>query len=347
MAMGWLARMTSSLALAAAFVAVDGAAPALAASCSSLKSQLASASSRRANPARAATYQRAAGRQRSELATTRRMAARAGCARRDTPQCGTLNSTIQAMEKRIAELDRQASRAKGSSGASAASLRRQIARQGCDAPRRSAANARKTAPKPKSTASVRPARTSAPTRRVSVATPGTPGAPRGGEWRTVCVRTCDGYFFPVSNAVAPQAFPTDVKRCAAMCPRAETKLFVHGRNGDAQSMFDRTGKRYHAMPYAFGHTKPDYRPSAACTCGRPLAPRAKADLRGSAERAAPAPRGIAPPAGDAETRRNASVGFGWTKAREIVATGSIERPERTVRVVGPTFLPDPAAAAAR
>lgn len=338
MATRWLTRLTASMALAASFgaVDVDGA---LAASCSSLKSQLASASR---GSGQSATYRRAAKRQRAELATTRGLAARAGCTRRTNAQCRTLESTIAAMERRVADLDR---RAKGDP--SAASLKRRIARKGCDAPKRGAAKA-KPAPKVSREATVVAAK---PARQASVARPTAPGAPRGGAWRTVCVRTCDGYFFPVSNAVAPQSFPTDVKRCAAMCPRAETRLFVHGRNGGADTMIDRTGKRYEAMDYAFGHTKPDYKPNAGCTCGRPLAPRARAALRGSAERtvgsSASSPAGMAPPAGDAETRRNASVDFGWSKAREIVATGTAERPTRAIRVVGPTFLPDPEAAAAR
>ena len=345
MAKGWMRGFAASLALAAALATLEGTDAAHAASCSSLKSQLTSAS--RADPGKAARYERAAGRQRSELATTRRLAARAGCTRRATDQCRTLASTIAAMERRIADLDRQAVSARGGGSRSAASLKRQIARQGCNAPARSVARKRPAAPARAATAT--PARTAPRTapRRASVATPGVPAAPRGGDWRTVCVRTCDGYFFPVSNAVSPQSFPTDVKRCAAMCPRAETRLYVHGTSGDAQTMFDRNGKRYRDQPFAFHHTRPDYRPSAACTGGRPLAPRTKAVLRGSAERAAPAPLGMAPPAGDAETRRNASVDFGWSKAREIVATGTAKRPERAIRVVGPVFLPDPEAAAAR
>ena len=340
MARGWIGRIALPLALAAGFVGAGDAGTALAASCSSLKSQLASA--RRADPAKAARYGSAARRQRSELATTKRMSARAGCGRSSSAQCRTLASTITAMEKRIAELDRQASRARGGRS-SVSTLQRQIARQGCDAPRSASAKPKR----PTGTASVAARTTRSPARRASVSTPRAPGAPRGGNWRTVCVRTCDGYYFPVSNAVAPQSFPTDVKRCAAMCPRAETRLFVHDRAGGAETMHDRNGKRYSAMPYAFGHTKPDYRPSSACTCGRPLAPRAKATLRGSAERPVPPPLGMAPPAGDAETRRNASVDFGWSKAREIVATGTAKRPERAVRVVGPVFLPDQEAAATR
>lgn len=333
MATRWLTRLTAAMTLAVSFgvADVDGA---LAASCSSLKSQLASASR---GSGKAAAYKRAAKRQRAELATTRGLAARAGCTRRATAQCKTLETTIAAMERRVADLDRKA---KG--GPSAASLKRRIARKGCDAPKRSAA--KKPATKVSRRAAVAGAK---PVRQASISRPAAPGAPRSGAWRTVCVRTCDGYFFPVSNSVSPQSFPTDVRRCASMCPRAETRLFVHGRNGGAETMFDRTGKRYEAMDYAFGHTKPGYKPNAGCTCGRPLAPRAKAVLRGSAERAVPSPTGMAPPAGDAETRRNASVDFGWSKAREIVATGTAERPARAIRVVGPTFLPDPAAAEAR
>ena len=339
MASEWMKRAAASAAIAAILSALPGAA--YAASCASLRSQIAAASSSRPDAARAARFEQAARRQRSELAATKRMAARARCTGRSTAECSTLNSTIYAMDVRIAELDAQAKRARGNR--SVATLKRQLDRQGCNAAKsRSPRKATKPISRPASKAKT------AQTRRTSISTPSAPAAPIGGNYRTVCVRTCDGYFFPVSNAVAPQSFPTDVKRCAAMCPRAETKLFVHGLSGDAQTMFDRNGKRYSAQSYAFRHTRPDYRPSPSCTCGRPLAPRPVAELRGStARQPVPAPLDMGPPALDAETRRNASVDFGWGKASDIIAARTTERPERAVRVVGPVFLPDPEAATTR
>ena len=55
--------------------------------------------------------------------------------------------------------------------------------------------------------------------------PGPPGAdlgPQSGTYRTVCVRTCDGFYFPISFATVPARFPDDEKTCKSLCPAAES-----------------------------------------------------------------------------------------------------------------------------
>ncbi len=44
--------------------------------------------------------------------------------------------------------------------------------------------------------------------------------------RTVCVRTCDGYFFPVANLKHNSDISSHQAACDTLCPQAETKLFV-------------------------------------------------------------------------------------------------------------------------
>jgi hypothetical protein len=44
--------------------------------------------------------------------------------------------------------------------------------------------------------------------------------------RTVCVRTCDGYFFPVANLKHNSDISSHQATCDTLCPQAETKLFV-------------------------------------------------------------------------------------------------------------------------
>src|SRR6476620_9880794 len=54
--------------------------------------------------------------------------------------------------------------------------------------------------------------------------PGLPSAdlgPQSGTYRTVCVRTCDGAYFPISFATVPARFPDDERTCKALCPAAE------------------------------------------------------------------------------------------------------------------------------
>src|SRR5262249_36010303 len=56
--------------------------------------------------------------------------------------------------------------------------------------------------------------------------PAAPGADFGqsGTYRTVCVRTCDGGYFPVSFATSPARFADDEKVCRAQCPATEAAL---------------------------------------------------------------------------------------------------------------------------
>ena len=56
--------------------------------------------------------------------------------------------------------------------------------------------------------------------------------PQSGTYRTVCVRTCDGAYFPVSFATVPARFPDDEKTCKALCPAAEAVLYTHRNPGE-------------------------------------------------------------------------------------------------------------------
>src|SRR6195952_5818187 len=49
--------------------------------------------------------------------------------------------------------------------------------------------------------------------------------PQSGTFRTVCVRTCDGGYFPISFATVPARFADDDKTCKALCPATEASLY--------------------------------------------------------------------------------------------------------------------------
>ncbi|HEY5929426.1 MAG TPA: DUF2865 domain-containing protein, partial [Burkholderiales bacterium] len=54
----------------------------------------------------------------------------------------------------------------------------------------------------------------------------------GSGYRTVCVRTCDGYFFPISFSTSQDRFREDEQTCQRMCPAAEVALFSHRTSGE-------------------------------------------------------------------------------------------------------------------
>jgi hypothetical protein len=88
--------------------------------------------------------------------------------------------------------------------------------------------------------------------------------PQSGTYRTVCVRTCDGAYFPISFATTPARFPDDEKTCKALCPAAEAVLYAHRNPGeDMNSAVSIGGQPYTALPTAFKF-RSEFNPSCSC-----------------------------------------------------------------------------------
>jgi hypothetical protein len=97
--------------------------------------------------------------------------------------------------------------------------------------------------------------------------PGAPGPDTGapsGTYRTVCVRTCDGGYFPISFATVPGRFPDDERTCKAQCPATEANLYTYRNPGeDINQAVSVNGAPYTALPNAF-HYRTEFNPSCAC-----------------------------------------------------------------------------------
>jgi hypothetical protein len=92
------------------------------------------------------------------------------------------------------------------------------------------------------------------------------GAPNG-TYHTVCVRTCDGYYFPVSYSTEPTHFAEDVQTCQRECPAAEVSLYSYRNPGeDMDQAVSSAGQLYTALPNAYR-----YRTAliSSCSCRRP------------------------------------------------------------------------------
>lgn len=73
--------------------------------------------------------------------------------------------------------------------------------------------------------------------------------------RTLCVRLCDGFYFPISGATPRSELARDADKCSAMCS-AEARLFYYASgDGSAETMVDLTGRAYSSMPNAFKYRK--------------------------------------------------------------------------------------------
>jgi hypothetical protein len=86
---------------------------------------------------------------------------------------------------------------------------------------------------------------------------------RGATLRTVCVRLCDGYYFPINFAVTPDRLERDAKVCASRCG-SQGRLFVHDNpGGSPETMVDLAGRPYQQLKTAFLY-RTEYVASCAC-----------------------------------------------------------------------------------
>lgn len=69
--------------------------------------------------------------------------------------------------------------------------------------------------------------------------------------RAYCVRTCDGFFFPMGPATSGGARQAQQESCNAMCPGAEVALYSVSRQGSIEDAVNARGQTYSALRTAF------------------------------------------------------------------------------------------------
>lgn len=179
-------------------------------------------------------------------------------------------------------------------------------------------------------------------------------------YRTMCVRMCDGYYFPISYAVPQAAFHRDQNACTAMCPGARVELHYHRvPDEEAEEMVSAaTGLPYREMTNAFRHRQTGTQAPRGCGCN---AAAVSAD-RGFVVIGGDHGSGIvidepqdridiaathSIPASPVEKPAGLDGSFDPGMLRTLTPATAGKGPEsktRAIRVVGPTFLPDPAEA---
>ncbi|MBV9456844.1 MAG: DUF2865 domain-containing protein, partial [Bradyrhizobium sp.] len=94
--------------------------------------------------------------------------------------------------------------------------------------------------------------------------PGVDPSTMSGTYRTVCVRTCDGGYFPIEFAASPARFADDERQCKALCPATEAELYAYQNPGqDINQAVSINGAPYTALPNAFKF-RTEFNPSCAC-----------------------------------------------------------------------------------
>ena len=84
-----------------------------------------------------------------------------------------------------------------------------------------------------------------------------------GAYRTVCVRTCDGFYWPVSDAAPVSRFQRDKTVCEASCAQPAHLYYQPAGAADAGKLVGLDGKPYSALARAFAYRKSL---DASCRC---------------------------------------------------------------------------------
>jgi hypothetical protein len=157
----------------------------------------------------------------------------------------------------------------------------------------------------------------------------------GGTYRTLCVRLCDGFYFPISNAVPGSSLARDADACAASCS-SEARLFYYANaGGDVEGMVDLAGMAYVALPNAFRYRKALVE---GCRCrAQPWADSERARHRAYAQGGA-----VAPIAGAEPSQPQAPIAA-VPPPRPLAAEGErmLARPQPVPRHVEPWQPPWP------
>lgn len=86
----------------------------------------------------------------------------------------------------------------------------------------------------------------------------------GGPYKTMCVRACDGFYFPLRHNARRKNFASDAKSCRNACG-SDARLFYYSLQGPdgPNAMIDLAGKKYSELPHAFAYRKALVQ---GCTC---------------------------------------------------------------------------------
>ncbi len=177
------------------------------------------------------------------------------------------------------------------------------------------------------------------------------GVPSAGGNRTLCVRTCDGYYFPIEFSASRNRFDTDAAVCQSMYTQdGQAELFVQSNSGEVADAQSLSGRRYGDQPYAFLYRE-TYAPACVtqlqegvAALGQRYLSRIPAKRKpaaiASAQAPVPMPLLRLPPSEDPETAVNTAGGFKIEPVAPKPAVAMSEAPAKSVRMVGAAYYAD-------
>lgn len=163
---------------------------------------------------------------------------------RNTTQCKELLRQVEVSKRRLAELEVQRQQIAASSGRSYQDdIIRELARNNCGANYADQARRREGG-----------------VWQDEESVGNNSWSPQGGSgvatYRTLCVRLCDGFYFPVSFSTLPSHFPQDADACQSKCS-APTELYYHPNPGGSvdQAVALKSQEPYTHLKSAFRYRK--------------------------------------------------------------------------------------------
>ena len=304
-------------------------------------------------------YQEAAGKQQAELDRVTQQAKRMGCDssgffslfNNNSAQCGPVNNQIQQMRGNLDQITANLERLRsgGLGGADRENQRRSVltalAQNNCGPQYANAVRGpgnfidnlfgnNNNNPPPM---------------------PGGDLGPQSGTFRTVCVRTCDGAYFPVSFATVQARFADDERTCKALCPATEASLFAYRNPGeDINQAVSVSGQPYTALPNAFKF-RTEFNPSCACKAAgqtwsdalKSVDDKAAVEQQGDIIVTEESAKKMQQRAQQPATKQTAGKkGAATSGAAPAAAPDASSAPaaaapagDRQIRTVGPTFIP--------
>ncbi|HVV40897.1 MAG TPA: DUF2865 domain-containing protein [Nitrobacter sp.] len=170
---------------------------------------------------------------------------------------------------------------------------------------------------------------------------------QSGTYRTVCVRSCDGYYFPISFATVPSRFPDDEKTCKSLCPAADATLYTYRNPGeDMNQAVSINGQPYSSSPNAFLYRR-EFVPTCSCKAAGQTWSEA---LKGIDDKAAAAQQGdiivteenakkLSQPRSPAPAKKGSAPASPAGTSASTPANASPAASDKGIRTVGPTFIP--------
>ncbi|MGO4714417.1 DUF2865 domain-containing protein [Bradyrhizobium sp. 2TAF24] len=370
----WLLVCAALLSAPAAYAqgyppAAGGPPPAANPMCQRLESQLAMIDRGGADPAKAEQirrYEEAQNRQQAELDRVTTQAKRMGCDSTglfslfngQAAQCGPVNNQIQQMRANLDQItgSLQQLRGGGGGGSERDMQRRSVllalAQNNCGPQYAAAARAAQPGNfldnffggnnNPDGTLPAPPPEASAPS----------------GTYRTVCARSCDGFYFPISFATVPGRFADDERTCKSLCPATDATLFTYRNPGeDMNQAVSINGQPYSSSPNAFRYRREF---DATCSCKaagqtwadalKNIDDKASAEQQGdiivTEDRAKKMSQPLAPAKSTQGQKKGAPTAPAAPASPPTPAASASPAPPATdaggskpIRSVGPTFIP--------